>query len=330
MAKKKLLRKEFLKIEEAVDPKIINWENMGTPTVRKWFLRIVANTAVLAVLCVSFAGHWYLSGLQKDFNNVVRSDCSAEPWYDIDQAWIDETETEVAEKQGMMNCYCKQMYDLYSENALKITFPDGNQYCKDWHFIWVQARYTALGTGVWIAFTNFVLTIVCSLLGQLKKGKTTVETYKFTTWNIFMAHFINSALIIMLAQNCFLWSEEDRASYDRSKILVGVYDEFNSEWFLNVGSALLITNAFMLVVPHMFIIFQAIYLGCVRCHDRGFTLDTKNTKKIIQSEYEDLYTGPFSITEVRYGQALGVMSVTLTFSAGIPLLLPLTFIILFV
>ena len=165
---------------------------------------------------------------------------------------------------------------------------------------------------------------------MFKKGKHTVETYKFTTFNIFAAHFINSALIIMLAQNSFLWSEEERASFDRGNLFVGVYDEFNSEWFLNVGSALLITQAFMLVVPHMFIVIQAIYLGCYRCYDRGFSFDTKNTKKIIQSEYEDLYTGPWFILEVRYGQVLGVVFVAFTFSAGIPLLLPLTFFILLV
>ena len=107
MAKKKLLRKGYLQVNEAVDPKIINWENIGTPTVRKWFLRIAAIVCVFAVLCISFAGHWYLSGLQKDFNNVVRSDCSAESWYNIDQAWIDETKTEIQEKQGLMNCYCQ-------------------------------------------------------------------------------------------------------------------------------------------------------------------------------------------------------------------------------
>lgn len=134
---------------------------------------------------------------------------------------------------------------------------------------------------MWIAIVNFGLQLICTCLGSFKRGKDTSETYKFTTVNIFMSHYINTALIVMLAQNSFLWSREQIDSYDPNLILVGVYDEFNSEWFLNVGSALLITQAFMLVLPHLFTILQGIGLCCVRCYDRGGSLDSRNTKKII-------------------------------------------------
>lgn len=112
--------------------------------------------------------------------------------------------------------------------------------------------------------------------------------------------------------------------------MVGIYDEFNSKWFLNIGSALLITQAFMLVLPHIFVILEAIGVCVERCLDRRCTFDTKNTSKIIQSDYEDLYTGPYEVLEVRYGQVMATIFVTLTFCSGIPLLLPLTFGILFV
>lgn len=86
----------------------------------------------------------------------------------------------------------------------------------------------------------------------------------------------------------------------------------------------------MLILPHIFIILESCGVCIERCLDRRCTLDTKNTSKIIQSDYEDLYTGPKEVLEVRYGQVMATLFVTLTFSAGIPLLLPLTFGILFI
>lgn len=169
-------------------------------------------------------------------------------------------------------------------------------------------------------------------MGRFKVGNDTSDKHEFTTWNIAFSHYINTALIVMLAQNCFVWSEDTvaEALYNPSLFLVGIYDEFNSQWFLNIGSALLITHAFMLVLPHIFVVLEACGVCVERCMDRRCTFDTKNTSKIIQSDYEDLYTGPNEVLEVRYGQVLATIFVTLTFCAGIPLLLPLTFGILFV
>jgi hypothetical protein len=59
-------------------------------------------------------------------------------------------------------------------------------------------------------------------------------------------------------------------------------------------------------------------------------LNAKNTSKIIQSEYEELYTGPEFILEVRYGQVLATIFATLTFASGMPSLYALNFAILFV
>lgn len=52
--------------------------------------------------------------------------------------------------------------------------------------------------------------------------------------------------------------------------------------------------------------------------------------KIIQDDYENLYTGPYFILQVRYAQVLFTIFVTFTFSAGMPILYPINFIILFI
>ena len=86
----------------------------------------------------------------------------------------------------------------------------------------------------------------------------------------------------------------------------------------------------MLVAPHLFTISQSLFLWFLRCFDRNFSFNTKKTKRIIQSEYEDLYTGPKFILEVRYAQVLASIFLTITFSSGIPGLYALNLVILFI
>ena len=57
-------------------------------------MNLLTTFLVLIMLVISFAGHWYLAQLQKDYSNLKRSDCSAEAYYDIDMAWMDVRFTE--------------------------------------------------------------------------------------------------------------------------------------------------------------------------------------------------------------------------------------------
>lgn len=86
----------------------------------------------------------------------------------------------------------------------------------------------------------------------------------------------------------------------------------------------------MIFFPHIFTIFQSMQLCFTRCMDRSCSFNTKKTHKIIQSDYENLYTGPEFILHVRYAQILATIFVTFTYSAGIPMLYPLNFVILFI
>lgn len=328
--KKKLIQKGYLTVNETVDPQIIAWENLGHSFGRKCMYRMISSALILMALAVGFGGQVYFANLEKDYDAIIRSDCSGETTYDLDQAWLDIKETNPKKRLGIMNCYCTQMYDIYAEAALKTVFPDGEQHCKDWYYTWVQARFTAPALGAWIAIMNVVLTGISTFLAKFKKGKDVAEGYKSVIFNIFLSQYINTAIIVLLAQNSFLWPEEQRASLDKSLILVGVFDEFNAQWYLRIGTALIFAQGAMLVFPHIFTIMQSMGLCCVRLLDRRCTCNTKNTSKIIQSEYENLYTGPDFILEVRYGQVLATIFVTVTFSSGIPGLYAVNFMVLFV
>lgn len=94
-------------VNEAVDPKIIAWENLGISFARKCAFRAITAFLLLAALAVSFGGHIYFSNLEKDYDTLIRSDCTGEAVYDIDKAWLDIKKTNVKERLGIMNCYCR-------------------------------------------------------------------------------------------------------------------------------------------------------------------------------------------------------------------------------
>jgi hypothetical protein len=295
----KLKQRGFLRVNTTVDPQILIWENLGLPQSYHMKQHILGFIVVFAIMAISFSGQYYLSNIEKDLVDMARSDCSGESQYDIDKAFGDYYAAP-QQRQGLMNCYCQQMYDKYQEAGLKIIFADGNQYCKDWYYTWVQSRYTSPSIGTWTAVINGILTLACSILGSFRKNDSSAANFRATTFAIFISQYVNTAIIILLAHNSFLWSEETRAEYSKANVLVGVFDEFDDQWYLRIGSSIIFAQAAMVFFPHIFTILESMHLCCRRCIDRSCSFNTKKTHKIIQSEYEDLYTGPEFILHVRY------------------------------
>jgi len=86
----------------------------------------------------------------------------------------------------------------------------------------------------------------------------------------------------------------------------------------------------MLVFPHLFIVFESMYAGLLRCYDRKGSFNTKKTRCIIQDDYEKIYTGPEFVLEVRYAQIIFTIFVTFTFSSGMPVMYIFNFFIIMV
>jgi len=77
---------------------------------------------------------------------------------------------------------------------------------------------------------------------------------------------------------------------------------------------------FNIVSPHLVNGLYYFMLGTSRCCDRGCTCDERRTKKITQTEYEELNKGPKFDMEFRYSSVLYVIWVTMTYSSGLPIL----------
>ena len=174
-------------------------------------------------------------------------------------------------------------------------FEDGEQYCKTWHESLSQYEYQTAALAVWISFTNIIFTVIFQKIGQTKRGKNTAENDASVSWNIFLVSYLNTAILILLAFNSFFASHETIDRNSKNDIYVGLYDEFTSEWYIFIGMPIFASQCAMLVFPHLFTLLQAMSKCIERCLDRRFSLNTRKTSKIIQDDYENLYTGPHFI-----------------------------------
>ena len=105
---------------------------------------------------------------------------------------------------------------------------------------------------------------------------------------MFLTQFINTGLVILVV-NAKITELSLPASLP---IFAGQYMDFTVEWYKVVGATITLTMLFNIVMPHFWVMLKMMYKGFCRCWDRGFSCDRKNTRKMLQEDYNELYTGP--------------------------------------
>lgn len=75
-------------------------------------------------------------------------------------------------------------------------------------------------------------------------------------------------------------------------IFTGSYQEFTVAWYKATGATICLTMIINIIGPHMGNAVIFFFIGYRRCRDRGCTRDDKKSKLFVQSEYENLNTGP--------------------------------------
>ena len=126
---------------------------------------------------------------------------------------------------------------------------------------------------------------------------------------------------VMYSEKAAGYSSETRSSPN---------DEFSSQWYLMVGSPVAFGMILQIAWPHLVVFVHFIYLQCVRHHDRYFTFNIRRTRQASQSAYEDMYTGPEFILQLRLAQVMSVIFVTMSLSSGMPILYLVCVVVFFV
>ena len=109
--------------------------------------------------------------------------------------------------------------------------------------------------GSWIAVTNILIQNVFRFVSQYRRDASQAEVDKATTFNIFVAMFLNTAGLVTLAHSNFFAGKERLARNSELDVFVGIYSEYDSEWYLNIGSVIQASQVAMMVFPHAFVLF---------------------------------------------------------------------------
>jgi hypothetical protein len=118
-------------------------------------------------------------------------------------------------------------------------------------------------------------------------------------------------------------------------IFNGDYRDFSIHWYGQVGKTLCLTLMINIFTPHGSKLAKPLLKLGMRFYDRDFSNDLSkedarghkvaNTKKLLQDELDDLYTGEQISSHFVYAQNYTYLWCVLMFSTGMPILYPFGF-----
>ena len=149
---------------------------------------------------------------------------------------------------------------------------------------------------------------------------------------MWIVQYVNSAVILIIINNQLSGGLIQRvldATGLSSFIFNGEYEDYNSDWYAVVGITIFTTAFITGITPVTNFMLWGI-ADFKRCCDRGCSFDKKKTKKIIQEEYEAVYSGKLIEFDNRFSVIIAMIWVIMTFSAAIPVLYMAGFILCFV
>lgn len=167
--------------------------------------------------------------------------------------------------------------------------------CKDWLSEYSSTRAILYAVSASITLINFLLRFFIRTTAEFEAHHDATMKLRSTTTKMWIVQFIATGVILTLINAD--WSEVDLP--DNFPILSGEYSDFSIDWYSTVGSTICLTCFINIVMP--LTNFGFLFLAWAkRCYDMSCGFDESRTKQVLQSKYEDLYTGPYMLMADRY------------------------------
>lgn len=160
---------------------------------------------------------------------------------------------------------------------------------------------------------NALLKIVLTKLVNFERHHTLSERVISVVKKIFLAQFINTAILLVLINanlNFFISSDDSSSTIGTEDtgqglaLFSGKYADFSVAWYNDVGVALMLTMVINIFAPHGSIFIKNFILQFRRFRDRHWSFDMSRTSLSTQRDLENLYRGPDFELATRYAQTL--------------------------
>ena len=159
----------------------------------------------------------------------------------------------------------------------------------------------------------------------------TLET-EFIKYGVFIVYFCNTSLLYIFAP----WDGRETDSPALKRLFQGVYTDYNSNWFNDIGNTLAQTMALNIFSPVIETFAFTALRFLSRMRDQGKVLVPISHSAPFETRcrtlpaFEALYRGPVFMFHYKYSFIMNITFVTFIFGSSMPILFPMAFLSMFI
>lgn len=221
-------------------------------------------------------------------------------------------------------CYCyEELLSLFTTSFSDFLsrVAEADDACNVFFVGYALAVSLSLLASLCTVIINVGLRVTMRVLGKQECHNTIDDEQRAITVKTFASIYINTAFVALLA----FGSLKNKPEYfGQAQVLDGEYDDFDAAWYAQVGSLLLFTFILQALGPLNFKWFKVhVFTPCrMRCAHPKIVSQSSH-KYAMQSDVDSLELGGVFDTTQHTAQLLALLFFTMTYGAGLPLLVPM-------
>mmetsp|Transcript_76371 Transcript_76371/g.218663 ORF Transcript_76371/g.218663 Transcript_76371/m.218663 type:complete len:1190 (+) Transcript_76371:3228-6797(+) len=221
----------------------------------------------------------------------------------------------------VVGCFCMQRLATMTEEhglygGAQAMMREHKDVCADFAWTYVSKKVGSFLTAGATVVVNEALKAAIQFLGDLERNKTVTQRTISVVMNMFFCLFMNTAVVILIVNARFDSSVMDSMGFLEDLGKDGETD-YSSSWYRAVAFPVVSTLFFNCFTPHAAplskMVIEPVKRWIYQCVGRPMT----------QFEMNKHYEPPAFQLEKRAAQICNTIAVTLAFSAGLPILIPI-------
>jgi len=300
-----------LKIKRPPEPSSILWENLEVGSWSRRFRRILVVICTLALMIMSVALMYWLK--TNDTKMPKAYECRREGITKL--SFTEAQATYVSESEKLCWCLLEGVTNIYGNTTKE-------NYCDEYLSLWQKSIYIRVLSSLGIIAINFILKLFLRKISRFERVSTVTKQQQKIMFKIFLAMFVNTAFINLVVNANFQDFVAMQYVPFKEYMFDGDYDDFIRDWYLRVGSAVVVTMLISMVSPHGMnfgVLYPVKSCKILCCRGRRRT----------QYELNQLYIGPEHDIAGKTAITLNIIFSCFLYSGGIPLLNAICFVSLF-
>lgn len=217
---------------------------------------------------------------------------------------------------SVASCYCIDRFiaalEMHGTNGLSVVQKEEGALCFDLLAAYATAQSLVVGAALLVVVVNAVLKTVLTAITRFERHASLSDATAALSLKIFIAQFINTALIVLLVNAQFDFVQQLGLPNGIFGLFAGGFSSFVPRWYAAVGVGICITMLSNIAVPHIATIIAVALRPCRRCC----------TTPVDDDEATAMYALPVFDPSANYPVMINVVFVTMMYSSGLPVLLP--------